>query len=195
MTIAEKVKAVEEVFEKLDAEIASFQRWSGLSCKTGCSRCCFKPDIAATVLEFLPFAYYLYRNGLAESWHEKLRQTEESLCLLLNQVPSANVGACTEYPHRGLICRLFGFSARKDKYDKKELVTCQVIKSEQSESYQKTVSGIQSEVGSVPMMSHFHMQLMAVDAGLARNLHPINEAIRLAVEEVLSYYAYREGVE
>lgn len=194
MTIADKVKAVEEVFGKLEAEAASFQQWSGLYCKTGCAKCCLKPDIAATVLEFLPFAHHLYQKGLSELWLEKIIQTESSFCVVLDQSMSSVAGACSAYPYRGLICRLFGYSARKNKYDKKDLVTCQVIKTELKEVYDKATAAIVNDGAAVPMMSHYHMQLMAIDEFLTRKLYPVNEAIRLAIEEVLSYYAYREGV-
>ena len=72
---------MELVFEKLDQEIATFQSWSGLHCGWGCGKCCFKPDIEATILEFLPFAFYLHQQDKAFEWLEKSYQKhEESLC-------------------------------------------------------------------------------------------------------------------
>jgi hypothetical protein len=71
MSLEEKVNLVKAVFEKLDKEIAAFQSWSGLHCKFGCGKCCTKPDIEATILEFLPFIYFtkinLQRSG-SRSW-------------------------------------------------------------------------------------------------------------------------------
>src|SRR3954468_9346614 len=109
--LEEKVAAVEEVFQKLDQEIAQFQSWSTLHCKFGCGKCCFKPDIEATILEFLPFAHHLYQTKSAEAWYEKLRDADSEICLILNPTQAAS-GLCSSYPHRGLICRLFGYSAR-----------------------------------------------------------------------------------
>jgi hypothetical protein len=79
LTLPEKVQGVEAVFEQLDNEIASFQGWSGLHCKFGCGKCCFKADIEATVLEFLPFAYYLHQNDLAFDWLERLRNSADPI--------------------------------------------------------------------------------------------------------------------
>lgn len=189
MTMDEKVLAVEQVFSRLDQEIASFQDWSGMHCKFGCGKCCFKPDIEATILEFLPFAHYLYQQNKAFEWFEKLKASDSNLCQILNPVQSG-AGLCTEYPHRGLICRLFGYSARTNKYDQKELITCQIIKTEQSESYTGAVAGIAAGKG-VPMMNQYYMQLYAIDMDLTREFYPINEAIKRAIEAVLSYYAYR----
>ncbi|HMJ67552.1 MAG TPA: YkgJ family cysteine cluster protein [Cyclobacteriaceae bacterium] len=191
MTPDEKVKEVEAVFQKLDAEIAQFQSLTGMHCKFGCGKCCFKPDIEATALEFLPFAVHLYREGLAEQWYERLttENSADTLCLILNPTQAA-AGLCTEYKHRGLICRLFGYSARTNKYEKKELVTCQVIKTEESEEYRKGVELVDSG-GQIPVMSQYYMQLHAIDADLATEFYPINVAIRKALENVMHYYAYR----
>ena len=190
MRLQEKVFAVEKLFNELDEEIAKFQSKSSLHCKAGCGKCCFKPDIEATVLEFLPFALTQYRLGKAEEWLEKLGTVESTLCTLLNPT-QGGAGLCSQYASRGLICRLFGYSARTNKYGRNELVTCQIIKTEQSEAYQLAVKGI-DEGDPVPVMSHFYMQLHAIDADLARDFFPINEAIKRAIETVLHYYAYRE---
>jgi Fe-S-cluster containining protein len=189
MTMEEKIGEVESVFNKLDQEIASFQSRSGMHCKAGCGKCCFKPDIEATILEFLPFAYYLHREGKAFDWLAKLKSTEAEICLILNPTQSG-AGLCSEYKHRGLICRLFGYSARTNKYAERELVTCQIIKTEQAENFQRAVKGI-SDGQQVPMMNQYYMQLHAIDIDLTRDFYPINEAIRKALETVLHYYAYR----
>jgi Fe-S-cluster containining protein len=189
MDLPEKILATEEAFKKLDEEIASFQSWSGLHCKFGCGKCCFKPDIEATILEFLPFANHLHQTGQAFQWLDRLNNTESSICLILNPTQSG-AGLCTEYPYRGLICRLFGYSARTNKYAERELVTCQIIKSEQSENYEKAVNKIADGSG-VPMMNQFYMQLHAIDIDLTRDFYPINTAIKKAIETVLHYYAYR----
>ena len=186
----EKVRAVEQVFEKLDQEISTFQSWSGLNCAWGCGKCCFKPDIEATILEFLPFAHYLYTQHLAMEWYEKLKESESSLCLILNPT-QGGAGMCSQYKHRGLICRLFGYSARTNKYGAKELVTCQIIKTEQGTNFERATERIAGgEV--IPVMSQYYMQLHAIDVELTREFFPINEAIRRAIEVILHYYAYRE---
>jgi Fe-S-cluster containining protein len=177
----------------LDREIAQFQAASTLHCAPGCGKCCFKPDIEATVLEFLPFAHYLHTSGKSEQWLEKLKSDPSSVCLILNPT-QGGAGLCSEYMHRGLICRLFGYSARTNKYARKELVTCQIIKSEQTEAFEVAEKEIK-DGGAVPVMSDFYMRLHSIDADMARDFFPINQAIRRAIEEVLQYYAYREAGE
>lgn len=189
MELEEKVRAVEQVFRNLDDEIAKFQSASSLHCKFGCGKCCFKADIEATILEFLPFAYYLNLQGKAEEWYAKLKATDSTICLILNPT-QGGAGLCSEYSHRGLICRLFGYSARTNKYRKHELITCQLIKTEQSVAYLQAEEKI--EAGSeVPVMSDYYMQLHGIDFELTKDFYPINQAMLKAVETVLQYYAYR----
>jgi uncharacterized protein len=184
-----KVRAVEEVFDDLDHEIARLQDSTGMHCKFGCGQCCLKPDIEASALEFLPFALHLHKTGQADAWYERVKSTGSSICLILNPTQPGS-GHCSEYPHRGLICRLFGYSARTNKYGKHELITCQIIKTEQSLSYQQA-QRLSEEGGNVPVMTDYYMRLHGIDAELAREFYPINTAIRKALEIVLQYYAYR----
>lgn len=190
MRLQEKVTAVEQVFIALDEEIAKFQGWSGLHCNTGCGKCCFKPDIEASVLEFLPFAHFLYQQNQAFEWLDKLKEAGPStLCLLLNPQQTVE-GMCSQYKHRGLVCRLFGYSARHNKYRVKELVTCNVIKTEQTEQYISAAKKIESGEDA-PLMTNYYMQLHAIDDNLAREFFPVNQAIKKAIETTLHYYAYR----
>ncbi|MBL7849518.1 MAG: YkgJ family cysteine cluster protein [Cyclobacteriaceae bacterium] len=182
---------VTALFEELDSQIARFQSETMLHCGFGCGKCCFKPDIEATVLEFLPFALHLYRQGHAETWYARLKETTSPVCLLLNPT-QPGAGLCSEYAHRGLICRLFGYSARTNKHGKKELVTCAIIKSEQTEAFTSAEERIEGGL-PVPIMSQYYFQLMAIDNDLSREFYPINTAIRKAIETVMHYYAYREG--
>lgn len=190
MSLEEKIAATEGVFKKLDDEIASFQSQSGLHCQWGCGKCCFKADIEATVLEFLPFANHLYKNDLAFVWYEKLKASDAPICLILNPTQHG-AGLCSEYAYRGLICRLFGYSARTNKYGKHELVTCQIIKSEQATAYAHAIQQIEAETMTLPVMSQYYMQLHAIDFELTREFFPINEAMRRAIELILHHYAYR----
>ena len=165
MELEDKVKAVEQVFHQLDEEITKLQQWSTLHCKSGCGKCCFKADIEATILEFLPFAFHLQKEDRAEEWYERLKQSDSSICLILNPT-QMGAGLCSQYQHRGLICRLFGYSARTNKYEKRE-------------------------GAAVPVMSDYYMQLHAIDFELTKDFYPINQAIRKAIEVVLQYFAYR----
>jgi Fe-S-cluster containining protein len=189
MSIEEKVNEVAAVFDTLDKEIEGFRSSTGLHCKFGCGKCCLKPDIEVTLLEFLPFALHLYQTNQIENWHEKLSENESPICLILDQ-NQTGAGLCSQYKYRGLICRLFGYSARTTKYGQKELVTCQIIKTEQADKYQ-LANKLVSDGHAVPVMSNYYMLLRNIDPDLSTTFLPINQAIKAAIEKVLSYYAYR----
>ncbi len=190
MSIYQKVRKVEKVFALLEKEVASFQRATGMHCVTGCGRCCFKPDITATPLEFLPLAWHLNAEGKALSFYEKLRENrDQAMCGLFNPV-SQTGGYCGRYTSRGLICRLFGFTAARDKHGSPRLVTCRTIKETQPEEYSAGVE--QSENGQVAFMRDYYFKLTCIDPDLGRKMIPVNEAMTQALEVVLSYYAYRK---
>lgn len=188
MHLRQKVEAVEAVFVELDVHLAAFQSRSGLYCKAGCGKCCTKPDIEATTLEFLPFAFYLYKQGKLEEWYEEKPTDEAGLCRLLDTSRSA--GMCSQYPFRGLICRLFGYSARINKYSMKEMVTCQIIKTEQAENFNLAVEGIHKGE-DIPVMKDYYAQLQSIDPDLTWEFYPISVAIRKALELVMHLTTYQ----
>lgn len=143
-------------------------------------------------MEFLPLATELYRQNQALLWLEKLDTVDSPVCVLL--APRRQGGFCSQYHQRGLICRLFGFSARTNKHGLNELVTCDVMKTEQAEAF--AVVRTKIEGGDfVPLMRQYYMQIYAIDVELARVFYPINKAIQKAIEIVLQYYAYRNQEE
>ena len=183
------VQEVEEVFLALDSEIAAFKQKTNLGCVSGCGKCCLKPDIDATILEFIPFAYHIYKQDKALEWLEK-PSLHNNLCALLDPT-QVGVGHCTQYDKRGLICRLFGFSARINKYGHRELMSCQVIKTEQPAAYLSAYAAAIAG-GQVPLMRDYYMKLHGISWELTQKFYPINVAIRKAIETVLHYYSYRE---
>ena len=191
MTLYHKVRAVERVYQHLDNEIATFQKASGLKCLSGCGLCCKKPDIAATPLEFLPLAYYLFKENKAYEMLENLRENDSSICMAFKPFLTAeDKGFCGSYGQRGLICRLFGFSASVDKNNLPRLATCKYIKAEQPNEIDFVNSNI--EALTVPIMRNYYFKLRAIDSELSISLIPINKAIEEALKTVLAYYAYRK---
>ena len=192
MSVIRKVRAVEKVFAALDGEIKAFQGTSQISCLVGCGKCCFKPDIEATPLEFLPLAFDLFLTKRIDEVHEQLIAGGQAYCYLFAPKPlSLDKGSCSQYVHRGLICRLFGFSAMKDKTGQRKYVTCKNIKESQPEQVEAVQSGLANGY-EIPMMSDFYFRIRSIDPDLGTTRYPINEAMRKAIEYVLAYYAYRK---
>lgn len=192
MTLELKVEAVQKLFEKLDAEINTFQNQTHLKCQSGCGKCCTKPDIEASPLEFLPWAFHLFLYGEAENMLEKLKVKTSSICHIYNPLTilDSSMGNCSNYAYRGLICRLFGYGANTDKYGKLRLITCKIIKEEQSENFINASISIDKGL-PVPIFTDYYMNLSQIDFKLGQLILPINKALIMAIEEVLQYYAYR----
>lgn len=190
MAIARKVQLVERLFYQLEQESAQFVKASGLGCVSGCGKCCTYPDVEASPLEFLPWAFHLFLNGEAEKMLQTLNVTHVSTCLIYKPLSVVDQGRCSNYKYRGLICRLFGFGASTDKYGKLRLATCKIIKEGQSKNYNSTVEAIDKGL-HVPIFTNYYMQLNQIDFNLGNIILPINKALKMALEEVLHYYAYR----
>ncbi len=194
MNLFEKSEAVRKLFQELDEESKQFHAESGMSCISGCGFCCANPEIPASPLEFLPLAFDLFEKGIAEEIANQLAlQDNLGNCIVYrSQKEDVTKGFCGNYTNRGLICRLFGSSARKTKYGQKELITCKILKAEKKEAYTLTSSQINMGM-EIPMATGMYTRLADVDEYLA-NQYPVNQAILMALELVLRYKFY-EGTE
>lgn len=176
--IDENILVLDELNKDLDREIADFKHSTGMDCLPGCGDCCLYPEIEATVLEFLPLGYYLYKEGRAAEFLSR-DLSRETPCILFRQNRDSGQWGCSLYPYRGLICRLFGFSATLSKEGAPLLATCKKIKKKWP-GYQGAMEG----AGGVPIMRDYYNRLRDINPGLAGTLYPINEAIRRAIEQV-----------
>ena len=189
-TLPEKVRAVLALFANLDKKIASLQMHSSLSCPPGCGRCCEKPAIEVSPLEFLPFALAVYDQGNHEEILNLCEENPESICVIFRSHVTKFGGLCSAYPYRGLMCRLFGYAARMNRDGQAELVTCRIIKEGQNVSYSKLQSELTAQSYKAPLFSAYYMRLRSIDAELCAMM-PINQAIACAIKATMHYYSYR----
>lgn len=190
MSIERRVQLVEKLFHQLEQEIAQFKKSSELSCISGCGKCCTFPNVEASPLEFLPWAFHLYLTGEAEKTLKIINNTKNLTCLIYKPLTVINQGRCRNYKYRGLICRLFGFAANTDKFGKLRLATCKIIKESQTANYYKTSEAITKGL-KVPVFTEYYMKLNQIDFHLGNIILPVNKALKMALEEVLQYYTYR----
>ncbi|RYM34196.1 YkgJ family cysteine cluster protein [Brumimicrobium glaciale] len=190
MSIERRVQLVEMLFYDLELEGAQFKKESGLGCVAGCGKCCTHPDLDASPLEFLPWAFHLFLNGEAENTLDIINETDTRTCHIYKSLSVLGKGRCTDYKYRGLICRLFGFGASRDKYGNLRLATCKIIKEGQAENYNATVEAISNGM-QVPIFTEYYMKLNQIDHHMGNKILPVNKALKLALEEVLQYYHYR----
>lgn len=192
MNLAEKSRAVLDLFGELDSEVKQFASEAGLGCVSGCGFCCANPQVPATPQEFLPLAFDLYEKGLAESTLTALEaHTEQEICIVYrSQSEDRTKGYCGNYSKRGMICRLFGASARRDRLGKKELIICKILKEEKAEEFKEATQRINEDM-EIPIATGYYTRLKDIDESLCHQ-HPINRAISLALELVLRYKFYEE---
>jgi Fe-S-cluster containining protein len=142
-------------------------------------------EIETTATEFLPLAVYLWSMGLGEDTLQRTRSNpSKAVCVFYKPDPMIKGhGHCGIYDYRPGICRLFGFSARRDKYGKSDLVTCKVIKESQPKACKRTQTQLQKGM-EAPLMTELGLLVYAIDPLHGRELLPINQAIGLSLEKV-----------
>ncbi|WP_047416145.1 YkgJ family cysteine cluster protein [Cellulophaga sp. Hel_I_12] len=192
MSILKKVRAVDSLYAVLDKEIAVFQSKSSLHCKAGCGKCCTHAEVDASPLEFLPWALHLFLKGTAATTLDHLKTKTSAICHIYEplSVVDSGSGKCSDYQYRGLICRLFGYGANRDKFGEMRLATCKIIKESQAENFEAAQKAMKEGL-YVPIFTDYYMKLSQIDFRLGNLIVPVNTALKLALEEVLQYYAYR----
>ena len=162
-----------------------FAKATGLHCKTGCGKCCENPEVETTVTEAMPLAAHLWEKGRAEEILEIIEaRSAKGVCVFYRPDPLVpGNGRCAVYEQRPGICRLFGFSAKKDKHGRPVLVTCTVIKEKFPNDYHRACDHI-AKGQPVPILSDHTIRVFSLDPSAGMQLLPINAAVRMALERV-----------
>jgi Fe-S-cluster containining protein len=177
---------VRAIYRRLDRRIAAFRRRSGLACLPGCGECCRSTEVEATVLELLPLALELYRQGRAEEVLGRLRSSSApERCLLASERPLGRFGGhCTEYSRRPLLCRLFGFAAMENREGRPELVACGLIRKAEPIKIRRAAAGVTEGKPAAPLMRDYTLAVYRLEPVLGSGALPINAALRQALERV-----------
>lgn len=93
-------------------------------------------------------------------------------------------GRCSAYELRPLVCRLFGFSAVRDKTGRARYSLCKTMKIP-NPAMAHVVSASVDRGLCAPVFSEYSMRLCGISPSSLAQRHPINTAIRLALEHVL----------
>jgi len=192
MNIESKIRAVERLFKILEKDINELQAETGIHCLENCIKCCTTPRIEATVLEFYPLAYHLFKTGQTKGVLAKIEQVNDpTICPALNYLNiDGTKPGCTQYKYRGLICRLFTYNYGTDKYGVRRINTCKTIKLEQPLQVDTANKILQTKTIG-PRASNYYSQLQVIDFNEAKRLYPIGSAIKIAIETILTTFYYR----
>ncbi len=166
----------------IDQAIHNLQTQVPIHCKEGCGKCCENPNVESTVLEVIPLARHLVTTGQADAIYEAVTTATRPQCVLYAADPSVpGNGRCTQYHHRPMICRLFGFSVSKDKAGNGRLASCPLVLEASGVSPDSVVF---DSTEGLPVYSESWMALTGIHPEWATQRYPINQAIRLAIEKV-----------
>jgi Fe-S-cluster containining protein len=189
MNIKETVLNLQKVFDEMGETFSGFQKATGLTCLPGCGKCCLFPDVESTVLECLPMALKLHKEGTLEEWMTKLESADE-VCVMWKGDRSSGAGQCTAYDVRPSICRLFGASGYFDKNHNVSLSVCKLIKETYPEVLKKISEGRTTE--NTPMISQWYTRIQSLGSVELLERRPMNKAILGALELVGFYAQYQE---
>ncbi len=174
-----------EIYRDLDRKTACLQLATGLCCPPECGVCCKNLEVEATVLEALPAAEEIYRRREEEAVLcaiEKAEKRGDSVCVLYQPDPDIpRNGRCRYYEFRPLLCRLFGFASRRNKFGDIELCTCKIIKESNPEAVQRAEMAVSQGFGGPDYHDAF-MRVGSVDPGKGYRRLSINLAFKGALQ-------------
>ena len=191
MNIKETVFNLQKVFDEMGEVFAGFQKDSGLHCITGCGQCCTYPDVEATILEGLPFALHVYREGKLDEWISRLEKSDGP-CLLWDGDPVVGAGKCLSYEYRPSICRVFGASGYLDKNKKVSLSICKHIKAALPAEVEQALKN--RTVENTPIIAQWYSKIQALGTPEMLERKPINKALIEALHLVGFYAQYQKNL-
>ncbi|OGK10798.1 MAG: hypothetical protein A2W80_03590 [Candidatus Riflebacteria bacterium GWC2_50_8] len=189
LSLYHRIQKIESLQKTVDKEVRQCKSHTGIECVQHCAHCCSYEDITASPAEFLPFAWHAWRLGLLDQWFDELDKHDSKVCAFARL--SEGAWGCKIYPARGLICRLFGFSATTDKNGRPLFAACRILRQHRPELVEN-VTGYLARGGKMPVIAHYYRQLSAIEPALGREMMPINQAIKKALEIIYFHFSYRE---
>jgi Fe-S-cluster containining protein len=182
---------IQQIYEMLDQQARRFRVASGIRCPRRCGICCKSVRVEATAIECIPLAYEIFRRGKEEtvSLAIELKQSEGDLrCVLYHPEPeNSDWGRCAYYRFRPLVCRLFGFAARRGKHGRTELCLCGVAR----ELSPTTLPSDDLPGMDPPIYQDSFLRVLSLNPDMGRRLIPINTALKEALEYL--YWKVPEG--
>ena len=179
------------LYSELDIQTTAFACASGIRCPSGCATCCGSENVEATVLEMLPMAFHLFATCQAELLIKRLEIiTNSRQCILFRKDHLADgKWGCSQYSHRPLICRLFGFSGIRDRDGNPKFALCRYMQGRVN----MEEAHMQSALADMPVFSDAGMKITSLHPSLGTDRIPVNEALSAALYKVGMYVSYTES--
>lgn len=174
-----------EKFQEIDVETARLQIEFGLYCPHHCGLCCESTKVEASVLEMLPIAESLFARQLgAEILLKAQTSGRDSICVFFEKARlSHGLGGCSIYPLRPSICRLFCYSAVRDKNGRSIYAPCRPLKTDAKERVEMVQHGVDNGF-KILSISEASQTVANLDLYLGTERLPINAALASALSRV-----------
>ncbi|WP_372365849.1 YkgJ family cysteine cluster protein [Candidatus Uabimicrobium sp. HlEnr_7] len=175
----EKINKLTAIYEKIENQVDNLKKKTCVSCIVNCGECCKRFEPYISVLEAVPLAKYL-RNHPEK--HKLYKRNVEQNKVKWNACPFYdNETHCTVYDIRPLICRLFGFSANRNRQQKIIFATCTKIEQEMPEKVK--VARILTAKGlDVPIYQDIAQEIQDIDFVMATDYHPFSKSVKIAMD-------------
>lgn len=181
----QKVFEVSRAYDEIESRIQSVISKTGNSCPDRCGICCSMQKVEATPLECFPIAYRWIREGREEAIHNLLqdatnRGSRQCIAYLPDPEDPAR-GRCGAYEDRPLLCRLFGFTANRNKIGIVRFSPCRVAREAEPETTARISMALLS-ISDPPIYQDLFQRVAGIDPNHGYRLMSINEAIQEAME-------------
>jgi Fe-S-cluster containining protein len=190
----EQAALIMEIYREMDALSSRFQNATGLRCLPACGNCCDSEEVEATIVEVIPLGWQILLSGEEERYLSAIEESEKignQRCVIYDPARSREAGGCCSlYEFRPLVCRLFGFAARRNKKGELEFAACRWIKDATPEAVTRARVGVGSDL-PVPVYQDAFMRVASVNPALGFRRLPINRAIK----EALGYLYWKRPVD
>lgn len=181
----EGLEALLDFYREVDSVTDRFKKQGKVDCLASCRECCrtSAANIEVSIFEFLPLSIHLWQAGKAEFWLARTAEAApDSPCVLLNDdVLLQPEGGCRFYAWRPLLCRLFGFSAVKNKYGRPVVALCRRI-TQKNPGLRERLQALVDSGLPVPINSYYARRVSLLNPALGQRRYPINKAFLLALE-------------
>ncbi len=176
------IERIMDVYARMDRDVARFQLKTGLRCENGCGTCCTSTAVQTSVLEMLPMAREIFREGGADAWLARLDDpARPEYCVLYrSERAPEEPGHCRYYPWRPTVCRLFGFATVHTRSGIPALSVCRLVK----QSAPEAVAVAMASASDAPCFSDAATWVYGLDPGYGSRRMPINDALRMALMRI-----------
>lgn len=180
-----KIARLAWIYERLDGEIRKFRKQSKVTCIKGCGKCCEHVYLETSVLELLPLAYVLWNRPKRDLWLRKLKKLpSEGRCVFYEKSAAGpGQGRCRIYHLRPLMCRLFGFAAKTNKFGGKQWVLCNPLKGNLGAEYVRLSGEINKKL-AIPSVLEYRMEAQHRATETEARLHAFPDALYEAMSVV-----------